>query len=252
MSYETYARKWSNKKHSGKHYAHDWLEKPAMRELLPDLSGKKVLCIGCGSGEECEEFIKLGASQVVGLDNSKGLIEQAKYMHPDVEFVCQDAQQLSFSDQSFDFIYSSLTLHYLKNWPEFFQRLSHILIPNGMFLFSTHHPVKWGAQTERSKDVNEFKLGYRKIKQDSTFETYGDYLNFRPIKDTLFGEMDIIHYHRSMSQMYREITENGFTVEKIIEPKPIDLARQKPDFYEVYSKIPLFIMFEVRGKSECA
>ncbi len=249
MSYSGYSNKWANKKKSNKHFAHQYLEKPAMYSKLPDLNGKKVLCIGCGSGEECGYLKKAGASYILGIDNSEELISIAKNSYPDLEFQNLDVQEIDFEENSYDFIFSSLTLHYLENWPELFQRLAKILKPGGRLLFSSHHPVKWGSETIRSKEFNEFKLGYKKLKDGSDkFEIYGDYLNFRRIEDKLFGELEVKYYHRSFSQMYKEITENSFKVLDIIEPKPTEESKGiKLDFYQVYSKIPLFIIFELEN-----
>lgn len=49
-SYNGYAAKWAQKLRSGNNYAHTFLEKPAMYKKLPNLKGKSVLCIGCGTG----------------------------------------------------------------------------------------------------------------------------------------------------------------------------------------------------------
>lgn len=35
-------------------------ETPALLSLLPDLKGKRVLNLGCGCGDHCAEFIRLG------------------------------------------------------------------------------------------------------------------------------------------------------------------------------------------------
>jgi len=39
-------------------------EKPALFSLSPDLNGKSVLDLGCGYGENCAEFKRLGATKV--------------------------------------------------------------------------------------------------------------------------------------------------------------------------------------------
>ncbi|EQD61538.1 Methyltransferase type 11, partial [mine drainage metagenome] len=39
--------------------------------------GKKVLEIGCGTGEECRRFIQATGASVVGLDISQGMIDFA-------------------------------------------------------------------------------------------------------------------------------------------------------------------------------
>ena len=39
----------------------DLLEQPVMRALLPDLSGKTVLDLGCGYGRSCADAVARGA-----------------------------------------------------------------------------------------------------------------------------------------------------------------------------------------------
>ena len=51
-SYNQHAAQWAERLRSGNNPAHRFLEKPAMYAKLPDLTGQRVLCIGCGSGEE--------------------------------------------------------------------------------------------------------------------------------------------------------------------------------------------------------
>lgn len=57
---------------------HSLYEKPAMYALLPDLSGKSVLSLGCGSGEDSAYLKKQGAAKSIGIDLSPALIEIAK------------------------------------------------------------------------------------------------------------------------------------------------------------------------------
>jgi len=118
-SYNEYALKWLEKMRSGKNIAHKFLEKPAMYKKLPNPKNKSVLCIGCGTGEECEHLKSLGAKKVVGIDISKEMIDFAKKSYPDLEFLVMDMEKLNFSENSFDFVYSSLTMHYVnyvKSW----------------------------------------------------------------------------------------------------------------------------------------
>ena len=68
-NYDKNSESWVKKKVWG----HEYLEKPAMYSLLPKLKNKKVLCIGCGVGEECEYLRKKGAD-VIGIDLSIFLI----------------------------------------------------------------------------------------------------------------------------------------------------------------------------------
>ena len=97
-SYNQKAKEWAERMRSGKNFAHTYLEKPAMYGKLPDLKNKTVLCIGCGSGEECAHLLSLGAKKVVGIDLSKELIAIAKASYPNIEFFTMDMAKLKFPD----------------------------------------------------------------------------------------------------------------------------------------------------------
>lgn len=245
-SYDEYALKWAERMRSGKNIVHKFLEKPAMYKKLPDLRGKSVLCIGCGTGEECAHLKSLGAKRVVGIDISKGLIDFAKKSYPDLEFQVMDMEKLNFPDDFFDFVYSSLTMHYVKDLTKTLKSIHHVLKDNGRFLFSTHHPVKWGAKTNRSKEKDSFLIGYEKYKNGEC-EVFGDYLNTRKIDDIWFDEFNVTYYHRSLSEIIGDILKSGFVISDFIEPKPLkSVVKEKPNFYDIHSKIPLFMIFELK------
>lgn len=65
------------------------------------ISGNKVLDIGCGSGRDGVELIKLGFDHT-GLDASESMIYAAKQRIKDGKFVLGDFFSLSFPDESFD------------------------------------------------------------------------------------------------------------------------------------------------------
>ena len=247
VDYNNYSKTWINTKTSGNHFAHDYLEKPAMVAKLPDLKSLSVLVLGCGSGEELSEIIKLKPSKIVAVDSSKELIETAKFSYEQIEFLVSKIEDLEFENQAFDYIFSSLTFHYIQDWQLLFQNQYNWLTPGGKVLFSTHHPIKWGAMATKNTEFNEFILGYKKHKKDaSKYQIFGDYLSFQKINYKLFNKLDITYYNRSISQMFREITTSSLQIIDFLEPKPTPESKTiKPDFYEVYSKIPLFLIFEI-------
>lgn len=246
-SYNKYTIKCAEKMRSGKNIKHKFLEKPAMYKKIPNLKGKAVLCIGCGTGEECEHIKSLGAKRVVGIDISKERINFLKKINPNLEFYTMDMEKLYFSENSFDFIYSSLVLHYAKDWTKILNKVYKILKKDGIFLFSTHHPVKWGAKINKSKDRNSFLMGYKKYKSGKS-KVFGDYLTTRKINDILSSDgFKVSYYHRSISEIIRDIIKSGFIITDFIEPKPLkSVIKNRPDFYEIYSKIPLYMIFELR------
>lgn len=248
-SYNQYTEKWAEKLRSGKNIAHKYLEKPAMYKKLPDLSSKTVLCVGCGTGEECDYLIKRGAKKVVGIDISSNLIEYARKSYPRIEFHVMNMEKLEFPDNSFDYIYSSLAMHYVDNWVKPLMEIRRVLKNKGIFLFSTHHPVKWGAEKLREISQKTFLMGYSINKKDKTCKIYGDYLNTRKIEDIWFGDFKVSYYYKSMSSIITDIIKSKFEIIDFIEPKAIDSARKTEKvFWEVHQKIPLFMIFELKNK----
>lgn len=157
-------------------------------------------------------------------------------------------EKLNFTANSFDLVYSSLTMHYVKDWTKTLLGINKILKKNGIFLFSTHHPVKWGAAANRTKKKDAFLMGYEKYESGKS-NVFGDYLNTRKINDVWFNEFKVSYYHRPLSEIINDITKSGFTILDFLEPKPIKaIIKEKPNFYEIHSKIPLFMIFELRKK----
>ena len=247
-SYDQYAEEWAKRVRGKKKIRHELLEKPAMVAELPDLSGKTVLCIGCGSGEECAYIKERGAQRVVGIDISKGLIEQARYAYPDVEFHTMDMERMDFDSNTFDYIYSSLALHYAEDLGAVLHKAHDVLKNGGVFLFSTHHPVRWGALSNKQGDRVSYLLGYEKDEND-TVTVYGDYLNPRKITDTWFDQLQVTYYHKPLSEIFTGCIQAGFVLSKFIEPKPVPAIKQeRPDLWEIHNKIPLFMILELRKK----
>lgn len=247
-SYNSYANTWVNKMRSGQNIAHTYLEKPAMYAKLPNIKGKRVLCLGCGTGEECEYLASRGAL-VMGIDASKELIKIAKKSFPSIDFKVMNIEYLRFPKKTFDFVYSSLTMHYIQNWTPVLRKINIILKDDGIFLFSTHHPVKWGSETKRAADKNMFLLGYAKYKNKDLCIVYGDYLNERKIHDIWFNEFRVSYYHKPLSKIISEILSAKFEIIDFLEPKPtLNAKKVKRNFWNIHQKIPLFMIFELKKK----
>src|SRR5690349_3354097 len=91
-AYSDFASTWAKLMRSGRNLAHTYLEKPAMMAQLPALRGKAVLCLGCGTGEECAELLALGAKRVVGIDVSREAVRLAAEYCPGAEFHVMDIE----------------------------------------------------------------------------------------------------------------------------------------------------------------
>lgn len=250
-SYSEYAQFWAKRMREGGSFSHTHIEKPVMYTKMKDLApGKSVLCIGCGSGEECDVLHNMGASRVMGTDISDGLIEEARKGFPHLEFeviAAEDHQNIP--DESFDVIYSSLTMHYVKNWERTFMDYYRILKPGGTFLFSANHPIRRGMEMIRrpGSRVSSLLLGYSAEPDNLQVRIYGEYLNFFTKHDRFMKKIQVTFYNRPFAQMWREIKDAGFEIQDIVEPKSLtqNVPERFKGFSKITQKIPYFIIFEL-------
>ena len=91
---------------------------PIFRHILPkmgDLSGKKVLELGCGPGGTAIIFAQMGA-QVLAVDISQDQVEKTIQLARDynvsdkVRAVVMDAENLACQNETFDFVFSKSVL----------------------------------------------------------------------------------------------------------------------------------------------
>src|SRR6266540_2363436 len=84
---------------------HENVVQPALPRLLPDdLSGKRVLDLGCGEGWFCQVALDGGARSVVGVDPSALMLERARasIRDPRASFVHTFAEDASFEEGTFE------------------------------------------------------------------------------------------------------------------------------------------------------
>lgn len=225
---------------------HYFIEKPAMFSELPDnLNGKSILCLGCGSGEECFEISKKGA-KVIGVDLSDKLIAKAKVKYPSIEFVQMDAEELKFSDKKFSIVYSSLVLNYLKDWDRVMSEVYRVLKPGGIFIFSDVHPVKWASEKINDADgkSKSVLMGFDKDEKTGKTKIFGDYLNVKAHTEIWMNRIEVTHFTRPIYLMFRAIVKAGFTVKDLYEPKAIpETKKYDPEYFEINQRIPNFIIW---------
>ncbi len=255
--YTEYADRWAEQMKPGANPAHAYIEKPAMQDLIPALDGASVLSIGCGIGAEFDEILAHNPSRAVGIDVSEGLIDLAKRYHPEVEFYVQDMEDLRFEGNSFDFAYSSLALHYVADWRPTLRSLRRVLKPNAHFLFSVPHPLLWSGSITREAERKSKLLGYTVDRQaDPEVSIYGDYLNVAAHDETWFGDFEVTYFTKPFGAIFGELSEAGFSVVDLIEPKATDDALSAvadgymasygspKDFYEIHQRLPLFLIID--------
>jgi ubiquinone/menaquinone biosynthesis C-methylase UbiE len=114
---------------------------------LGDVSGKYLLDLGCGAGENSVYFATLGA-RCVASDYSPGMVETALKLAEKngvvVEGRVVNAMAIDFPDNTFDIVYASNLLHHIPDPKVTLQEMHRVLKPGGFACFwdpLKHNPV---------------------------------------------------------------------------------------------------------------
>ncbi len=226
-AYEALARRYAamvDRKAENAYY-----ERPAMLSLLPPVAGKRVLDAGCGPGSYAEWLIEYGA-EVVGIDVSPKMIRFARRrLGRGVPLHLADLDKpLDFLETgTFDIVLCSLVLDYVKDWGSLFAEFSRVLKAFGVLVFSTGHPF-----------------------MDYLGHTETDYYDTTLVEDTWTGfgiKVAVPYYRRPLGSMLGPLLQAGFTLEKILEPRPgEDLKAVDKKVYERLKELPGFLLVRAR------
>jgi len=173
-------------------------------KLLGNLKGKKVLEIGCG-GAQCGIAMAKQGAEVTGIDISEEQLKFAKRLAEKnkvkINLIQGSFQDLSkMNANSYDLAFSAFAFHYSPDLKKLFKQTNRILKKKGLFVFSLDHPFF------RTVDSKTLKLKNSYFKIGKWVETFTD-----PTKK-------FVMYDHTVSEIYDNIIESGFAVERIIEP----------------------------------
>ena len=164
------------------------IDQPEIKALAADVSGKKVLCVGCGNGAECESFVQMGAV-VDGVDDSEALLTIAQTKSSQTTFKVGSIESLPYKDHSFDFLYCSHVLHYIEDWNVSLSEMLRVLKPKSKILLTIHHPFDHGHHGEGKIAVH----------------------------DVWYEDFEVVYYPRSVEEMKKSFNHAQLTLCDSIE-----------------------------------
>ena len=136
--FERYSR--LNRSVHGLDAAPEW---PAIRVLLPDLGGRRIVDLGCGFGWSARWAATPGAAHVLGIDLSEKMLSRARAetADPAVQYVKADLESLELPEGAFDLAYSSLAFHYIEDFDRLVRTVFRALVPGATLVFTIEHPI---------------------------------------------------------------------------------------------------------------
>ena len=187
-------------------------EWPALKQMLPDFTGKRVLDLGCGFGWHCRYAALQGAAQVLGTDISERMLGRARALTREqcIRYQRAAMEELDFAPGEFDVVISSLALHYVEDFARIFRNTYRWLSAGGDFVFSVEHPVftAYGNQDWYYGESGE-KLHWP---VDRYFQ--------EGRRDAVFLGEKIVKYHRTLQSYLEGLMRVGFVLRGVVEPEP--------------------------------
>ncbi|MDR9828146.1 malonyl-ACP O-methyltransferase BioC [Vibrio sp. FNV 38] len=134
-----------------------------LNKLPDDLTGIKVLDLGCGTGYFSLQLIDRGATVVCG-DLSPEMLAAAKQrcVGRDASYHVVDAECLPFSNDEFDLVFSSLALQWCHDLALPLREALRVVKPDGKVVFSTlmdgslHELKQSWSKIDTHQHVNDF------------------------------------------------------------------------------------------------
>ena len=108
---ETFYKEYRDMREKGLN-ANELVEIPNIKEMLPDLKGKRILDLGCGNGGMSKYFVNQGAESVLAIDLSVNMINEAKEKNSDekITYVVLGMEDIEKIEGKFDMVFSSLAI----------------------------------------------------------------------------------------------------------------------------------------------
>ncbi|RWN25114.1 bifunctional 2-polyprenyl-6-hydroxyphenol methylase/3-demethylubiquinol 3-O-methyltransferase UbiG [Mesorhizobium sp.] len=209
-------------------------EWPAIRALLPDLDGKRLVDLGCGFGWFARWAKARGARHVLGLDLSRNMIERARAdtSDPDVDYVIADLDRLELPQASFDFAYSSLAFHYIEDFDRLVKTVHDALLPGAHFVFTIEHPI-YVAPSHPGWSVD---VDGRKTWPVNRYSVEGP-------RTTDWLAKGVLKQHRMLATTLNALIEAGFTIRRVEEWRPTaDQVAQAPDLADELERPMMLIV----------
>src|SRR3954471_10997627 len=177
--------------------------------LLGDVSGRRVLEIGCGSAP-CSRWLRTAGADVVGLDLSAGMLARAAQLNRStdvpVPLVQADAGALPVADASIDVACSAYGgLPFVADAGAVLAEVARVLRPGGRFVASVNHPMRWPFPD--SPDPQDLKI----------VSSYFDRTPYVETDDR--GATVYVEHHRTVGDWVRAVVGAGLVLEDLVEPE---------------------------------
>lgn len=207
-------------------------------QFFGDVSGKKMLEIGCGNGQSLQYQGERKASELWGLDLSEKQIEKAeqhlKACGLSATLICSPMEEESdIPLDYFDYVYSIYAIGWTTDLEGTFCCIASYLKKDGVFIFSWSHPIHRCVVEESDRFV------FNKCYFDESWYSVSP--------DFCQGELAISD--RKLSTYINALARAGFVIEHMVEETEneiIQMHDENSDFVRRAKMLPVTFVIKAR------
>lgn len=178
------------------------------------MSEMRLLDLGCGAGDLVRWCLEMkGAATAVGVDASSVMLAACP-AHPRAKWMTARMEQVAFPAASFEWVVSTMALHYVEDYLGLLAKIYEWLVPGGTLVFSVEHPLRFANSTDDwLRDAEGRKRAWPVDK----------YLEEGPIVDQN-GDLVLVKWHRTLATWINGLVSQGFMIQRVLEPAAIPAA----------------------------
>jgi SAM-dependent methyltransferase len=239
-------------------------EWPSLRHMIlgsssTTLPQSRVLDLGCGYGWFVRWARENGASYIQGIDISEKMIEKAKSFDkdakpastPEVSYEIRDLETLILDEESYDFVYSSLTFHYIEDLARLLRQIHSCLKKgnngsgNGKLVFSVEHPI-YSSPVRPAADWIDVKgAGEEEEGKVWPLNSYSE----EGLRVTSWlGTDGVRKYHRTTETYVSLLLENGFVLTGLKDWAPSEEDVAAHPEWSVERHRPFFLLLAAEAR----
>jgi ubiquinone/menaquinone biosynthesis C-methylase UbiE len=232
--------KKQSKKFQTPNYSKEYFRKPTILKLLGNIKNKKIIEFGCGSGYWTRVLTKRGAT-CTGVDSSKEQIEKAieneKENPLGINYVLGDITNLKeIKSNQFDYVFIEFVLLEIPKREllvKLFNEAFRVLKKDGKLFISDMHPFDpfYDKRYELPEGFNYYSSG-------------GKF--FATAKQTDGTKIRFADYHWTFEDYCGAITETGFLISELKEPRPSKSLIKKIPYFAYREFLPKDIIIQAK------
>ncbi len=210
--------------------------------LFENITGKKILDLGCGAGASLEYLYQKGAREVWGIDISEEQIKKAKVRFPEFKenfWISPMEEELKVPINYFDYIISIFSIGYTSDLEKTFNNAYKHLNENGALIISWTHPFYYCLDIENDKVI----LNKSYFSENTEMITKGP------------DKINLVQYNLMISTIVNKARKTNLYLDNIIEEETVlkdDVNGYKSTFWkkEKTENCPSTIIFKFKKLRE--